>query len=167
MGYALPCSSSFYWIQVTTDLGKCLQGFSKLQVVKLDGCVGTCSGLKAVGNSCALLKELNLSKCVAVTDECLSFLVQTHTALEKLDITCCRKITHASIQIMTNSCLRLTSLRMESCSLVSRDAFLFIGRCRFLEELDVTETEVDDEGSISTLHLLYKNVYLQCMIYAS
>ena len=146
-----PAAHSFHCIQVTTDLGKCLQSFSRLQLVKLDGCVGNCSGLKAIGNSSASLKELNLSKCAAVTDESLSFLVQTHKLIEKLDITCCRKITIASIQSIANSCSRLTSLRMECCSLVSRDAFLYIGQCRFLEELDVTDTKVDDEGCILNL----------------
>ncbi|KAK7300856.1 hypothetical protein RJT34_11707 [Clitoria ternatea] len=135
-----------YGLAVTTDLAKCLQRFQRLQFVQLDGCVGTSSGLKAVGNSCASLKDLNLCKCAAVTDESLSFLVQTHKDLEKLDITCCHKITHASIYNITNSCSRLTSLRMESCSLVSKEAFLFIGQCQHLEELDVTDTNVDDEG---------------------
>ncbi|XP_061365171.1 F-box/LRR-repeat protein 3-like [Gastrolobium bilobum] len=133
-------------LAVTADLAKCLHSFSRLQLVKLDGCVGTSSGLKAIGNSCASLKDLNLSKCLAVTDESLSFLVQTHKVLEKLNITCCHKLTHASMYSLTNSCSRLTSLRMESCSLVSRDAFLFIGCCQFLEELDVTDNEIDDEG---------------------
>ncbi|RDX58336.1 F-box/LRR-repeat protein 3, partial [Mucuna pruriens] len=134
---------------VTTDLAKCLKSFPRLQLVKLDGCLGTTSGLKAIGNLCASLKELNLSKCVGVTDESLSFLVRTHKDLEKLDITCCHKITHASISGLTNSCSRLTSLRMESCSLVSREGFLFIGRCQLLEELDVTDTEIDDQGLLS------------------
>lgn len=40
----------------------------------------------------------------------------------------------------------LTSLRMESCTLVSRDAFLLIGRCQFLVEIDVADTDIDDEG---------------------
>lgn len=36
---------------------------------------------------------------------------------------------------------------MESCTLVSKDAFLLIGqRFQFLEELDVTDNEIDDEG---------------------
>lgn len=115
--------------------------------------MGTSSGLKAIGNSCASLKELNLSKCAAVTDESISFLVQTHKELEKLDITCCGKITHASIYDITNLCSRLTSLRMESCSLVSTDAFWFIGKCQLLEELDVTDTDIDDEGCISNLNI--------------
>ncbi|KAL2317408.1 hypothetical protein Fmac_031284 [Flemingia macrophylla] len=134
---------------VTADLAKCLQSFPKLQLVKLDGCLGTMSGLKGIGNLCASLKELNLSKCAGVTDENLSFLVQTHKDLEKIDITCCGRITHASISSITNSCLRLTSLRMESCSMVSREGFLFIGQCQLLEELDVTDTEIDDQGLLS------------------
>ncbi|RZC86356.1 hypothetical protein C5167_030438 [Papaver somniferum] len=48
---------------------------------------------------------------------------------------------------ITNSCTSLTSLRMESCSLVPREAFISIGKkCHFLEELDFTDIEVDDEG---------------------
>ena len=93
------------------------------------------------------MRELSLSKCTGVTDECLSFLVKAHRQLLKLDITCCRKITYAAIDCITKSCTVLTSLRMESCSLVSKDAFLLIGqRCQFLEELDVTDNEIDDEG---------------------
>ena len=165
----MPCAAahSFNCTQVTTDLAKCLQSFPRLRSVKLDSCLGTKSGLKAIGNLGASLKELNLSKCVGVTDENLPFLVQTHKDLEKLDITCCHTITHASISSLTNSCLRLTSLRMESCSLVSREGFLFIGRCQLLEELDVTDTEIDDQGCISNLTFTLKSAYLQCMIYAS
>jgi hypothetical protein len=38
---------------------------------------------------------------------------------------------------------------MESCSLVSREAFWLIGqKCRLLEELDLTDNEIDDEGSL-------------------
>ncbi|KOM47214.1 hypothetical protein LR48_Vigan07g091800 [Vigna angularis] len=134
---------------VTTDLAKCLQSFPRLQLVKLDGCLGVESGLKAIGYSCNSLKELNLSKCVGVTDENVSFLVKTNKNLEKLDITCCRTLTPEFIPNLTNSCLRLTSLRMESCSLISREGFLFIGQCQLLEELDVTDTEIDDIGLCS------------------
>ncbi|KAK4606805.1 hypothetical protein RGQ29_000871 [Quercus rubra] len=136
-----------YSLSVTADLAKCLHNISRLQSIKLDGCSVTTSGIKAIGNWLASLKELSLSKCSGVTDECLSFLVQTHKELRKLDITCCSKITYASIDSITNSCTSLTSLRMESCSLVSKDAFVLIGqRCRFLEELDVTDDEIDNEG---------------------
>lgn len=106
----------------------------------------TCSGIRAIGNWHSSLKELSLSKCRLMSDECLSFTVQAHTELRKLDTTFCRHITYASMDYITRSCPMLTSLRMESCTLVSRDAFLLIGRCQFLVEIDVADTDIDDEG---------------------
>ncbi|KAI4305372.1 hypothetical protein L6164_028742 [Bauhinia variegata] len=135
-----------YSLSVSTSLVKYLQNFSRLQSVILDGCQGTCCAVKTIGNWHASLKELSLRKCESVIDESLSFLVQTHKQLKKLDITCCSKITSSSIDSITSSCPMLTSLRMESCSLVRSDAFLLIRRLQFLEELDVTETEIDNEG---------------------
>ncbi|KAF7816191.1 F-box/LRR-repeat protein 3-like isoform X1 [Senna tora] len=135
-----------YGLSLTNDLANCLHNFPRLQSVYLDGCLIRGSGVKAVGNWNSSLKELSLSKCKLVTDECLSFTVQTHKELRKLDITCCHNITYASMYSITSSCPMLTSLRMESCTLVTTDAFLLIGRCQFLEEIDVTDTEIDDAG---------------------
>ncbi|KAF5737268.1 putative F-box protein atfbl3 [Tripterygium wilfordii] len=93
------------------------------------------------------LRELSVSKCSGVTDDGLSFLIKKHKDLRKLHITCCRKITFASIAHIASSCTNLVSLRMESCTLVPREAYALIGeQCRFLEELDVTDNEIDDEG---------------------
>ncbi|KAL1543626.1 F-box/LRR-repeat protein 3-like [Salvia divinorum] len=116
-----------YGSRVDLALADSLQKLSMLQSIKLDGCKVTCSGLKAIGNWCVSLSEISLSKCLGVTDEGLSSLVTKHKDLRKLDITCCRKIT--------------------------TEAFVLIGqRCQFLEELDVTDNEINDEGlkSIST-----------------
>lgn len=136
-----------YGSPVTLDLARSLQRLSKLQSIKLDGCVVTCSGLQAIGNYCASLRELSLSKCSGVTDEGLSSLVKKQKELRKLDITCCRKLTCVSIAQIAYSCAFLTSLRMESCTLVPREAFVLIGRrCHLLEELDLTDNEIDDEG---------------------
>ncbi|KAK2981781.1 hypothetical protein RJ640_010298 [Escallonia rubra] len=136
-----------YGSPVTLALADSLQKLSMLQSIKLDGCLVTCPGLKSIGNWCISLRELSLSKCLGVTDEGLSSLVTKHKDLRKLDVTCCRKITHISIAHITNSCTSLTSLRMESCTLVSRESFVLIGqRCQFLEELDLTDNEIDDEG---------------------
>ena len=139
-------------LQVTADVAKCLHTFSKLQSIKLDGCMVTWSGIKAMASLHASVKELSFSKCLGVTDEGLSFLVQSHKGLRKLNITCCRKITYTSIDSITNSCTSLTSLRMESCSLVRKEAFILIGaRCLYLEELDATDNEIDDEGFTLTV----------------
>ncbi|KAI4356092.1 hypothetical protein L6164_000139 [Bauhinia variegata] len=132
---------------VTPALVKGLNKLWMVQSIILDGCLVTSSGLKALGNSLMSLRELSLSKCLGVSDEALSFLLSKHKDLRKLDITCCRKITDVSISSIANSCTSLTSLRMESCSLVPREAFVLIGqRCLYLEELDLTDNELDDEG---------------------
>ncbi|XP_022729409.1 F-box/LRR-repeat protein 3-like isoform X2 [Durio zibethinus] len=136
-----------YGSAVTGDLAKCLNTSSKLQSIKLDGCMVTWSGINAMASLHASIKELSFSKCIGLTDEGLSFLVQSHKELRKLDITCCRKITYTSIDSITKSCTSLKSLRMESCSLVPKEAFILIGeRCSYLEELDATDNEIDDEG---------------------
>ncbi|XP_022767835.1 F-box/LRR-repeat protein 3-like [Durio zibethinus] len=132
---------------VTSSLADCLKKLSLLQSVKLDGCLITYDGLKTIGNWCVSLRELSLCKCSGVTDEGLSFVVTKHKDLRKLDITCCRNITDVSIAHITNLCNSLTSLRMESCTLVSREPFVLIGQqCHLLEELDLTDNEIDDKG---------------------
>ncbi|CAL1378600.1 unnamed protein product [Linum trigynum] len=136
-----------YGSSVTLALANSLKMLPSLQSIKLDGCFVTSSGLKAIGSLCISLKELSLSKCVGVTDDGLSSLVIKQRDLKKLDITCCRKITDVSIAHITSTCTNLASLRMESCTLVPREAFVLIGqRCHFLEELDLTDNEIDDEG---------------------
>lgn len=134
-------------VQVTVDLAKCLHDFPKLQTIKLDGCLVTFSGMKAIANLPASLEELSLSKCSGVTDEGLSLVLQSHKELRRLDITCCRKITDVTIDALTVSCPSLTSLKMESCSLVSESAFCLIGdRCLELKVLDVTDNKIDNQG---------------------
>ncbi|KAH1266304.1 F-box/LRR-repeat protein 3 [Glycine max] len=135
---------------VTLSLADGLNKLSMLQSIVLDGCPVTSEGLRAIGNLCISLRELSLSKCLGVTDEALSFLVSKHKDLRKLDITCCRKITDVSIASISNSCAGLTSLKMESCTLVPSEAFVLIGeKCHYIEELDLTDNEIDDEGLMS------------------
>ncbi|KAG5224952.1 F-box/LRR-repeat protein [Salix suchowensis] len=136
-----------YGPAITEDLAKCLHTFSGLRSVKFDGCLVKCSGVRAIGRWPRSLKELSFSKCSGVEDDSLSFLVRAHKELTKLDITCCRKITYDSVDSITSSCRSLTSVRMESCSLVPKEAFVLFGqRCELIEELDVTDTKIDDEG---------------------
>ncbi|KMT05424.1 hypothetical protein BVRB_7g175510 [Beta vulgaris subsp. vulgaris] len=136
-----------YGSAVTLDVAKCLQNFSMLQCLRLDGSTVTCSALKMIGEWSGSLRELSLSKCSGVTDEGVASIVKKHTQLRNLNITCCRKITSVSIDCITSSCTALTSLKMEACNHVSADAFVFIGqRCRVLEELDATDNDIDDKG---------------------
>lgn len=142
-------------LQVTFALAASWKRLSMLESIKLDGCLVTTSGLKAIGNCCLSLTELSLSKCSGVTDDGLSFFATKHKQLKKLDITCCREITDVSIAHITSSCPALMSLRMESCTLVPKEAFVLIGQqCHALEELDLTDNEVDDEGLLNSYTLL-------------
>ncbi|CAL9123829.1 unnamed protein product [Musa acuminata var. zebrina] len=146
-----------YYCKVTHSLASSLQKLYNLQSIKLDGCEVTTSGLKTMANSCRSLGELSLSKCSGVTDEGLSFFVTKHKGLVKLDVTCCRNITDLSVASITSSCTSLTNLSMESCILVSREGFRLIGQhCHLLEELDLTDNDLDDEGlrAISGCHNL-------------
>uniref|UniRef100_A0A0E0BMR6 F-box/LRR-repeat protein 15-like leucin rich repeat domain-containing protein n=1 Tax=Oryza glumipatula TaxID=40148 RepID=A0A0E0BMR6_9ORYZ len=138
------CSKS---LQVTPSMSSSFEMIHKLQTLKLDGCQFMDDGLKSIGKSCVSLRELSLSKCSGVTDTDLSFVVPRLKKLLKLDVTCCRKITDVSLAAITTSCPSLISLRMESCSLVSSKGLQLIGRrCTHLEELDLTDTDLDDEG---------------------
>lgn len=146
---------------MTLALADSLMKLPRLQSIKLDGCPVTYDGLKAIGNWCTSLRQLSLSKCSGVHDDGLSSLVTKHRDLRKLDITCCHKLTYVSIAHITNSCTALTSLRMESCTLVPREAFVLIGqRCHFLEELDLTDNEIDDDGFSLTLNFCAIKDYL-------
>ena len=122
-------------------------GIANLQILKLEGCKFKYDGLSSIGRSCLSIRELSLSKCSGVTDAELSFVVSRLKNLRKLDITCCRNITDASLASITSSCTSLISLRMEACTNVSSEGLRLIGKhCRHLEELDLTDNDLDDEG---------------------
>ncbi|XP_072976443.1 F-box/LRR-repeat protein 3-like [Typha angustifolia] len=136
-----------YHCSVSHSISNSIEKLSKLQTLKLDGCQVTSAGLRSIASCSISLRELSLSKCSGVTDEGLSLIVTKHKDLMKLDITCCRNISDASLASITSSCTSLTSLRMESCSQVSSMGFCLIGRrCHLLEELDLTDNDLDDEG---------------------
>lgn len=166
MNISIVTNSWHLIIQVTLSLADGLNKLSMLQSIVLDGCPVTSEGLRAIGNLCISLRELSLSKCLGVTDEALSFLVSKHKDLRKLDITCCRKITDVSIASIANSCTGLTSLKMESCTLVPSEAFVLIGqKCHYLEELDLTDNEIDDEGLPLSLFFEDIDYHISCYTY--
>uniref|UniRef100_A0ACD5YHR8 Uncharacterized protein n=1 Tax=Avena sativa TaxID=4498 RepID=A0ACD5YHR8_AVESA len=136
-----------YCCHVTPSIGKCFQMIPKLQTLKLEGCKFMADGVKYIGISCVALRELSLSKCSGVTDTDLSCAVSRLKNLLKLDITCNRNITDVSLAAIASSCPSLISLKMESCSHVSSEGLRMIGKCcRHLEELDITDSDLDDEG---------------------
>ncbi|KAL6597330.1 hypothetical protein ACP70R_046770 [Stipagrostis hirtigluma subsp. patula] len=136
-----------YCCPVTPSMVSSFQSIAKLRTLKLEDRKFMADGLKTIGSSCLSLRELSLSKCSGVTDAELSFVVSRLKNLLKLDITCSHDITDASLAAITSSCTSLVSLRMESCSHVSSLGLQLIGkRCHHLEELDLTDSDLDDEG---------------------
>ncbi|XP_062197824.1 F-box/LRR-repeat protein 3-like isoform X2 [Phragmites australis] len=136
-----------YCCPVTPSMVSSFRSIAKLRTLKLEGCKFMADGLKGIGMSCVSVKELSLSKCSGVTDTELSFVVSRLKSLLKLDITCCRDITDVSLAAITSSCTSLISLKMESCSRVTSGGLQLIGkRCSHLEELDLTDNDLDDEG---------------------
>ncbi|TVU51560.1 hypothetical protein EJB05_02995, partial [Eragrostis curvula] len=136
-----------YCCPITPSMVSSFHRIPNLQILKLEGCEFMADGLKSIGRSCGSVRELCLSKCSGVTDAELSFVVSRLKNLLKLDITCCRNITDVSLASITSSCTSLTSLRMESCAHVSSEGLRLIGKhCCHLEELDLTDNDLDDEG---------------------
>ncbi|GJN28500.1 hypothetical protein PR202_gb16633 [Eleusine coracana subsp. coracana] len=136
-----------YCCPVTPSMASSFHRIANLQTLKLEGCKLMADALRSIGKSCVSIRELSLSKCSGVTDAELSFAVSRLKNLLKLNITCCRNITDASLASITTSCTSLISLRMESCAHVSSEGLKLIGKhCHQLEELDLTDNDLDDEG---------------------
>ncbi|CAN6467153.1 unnamed protein product [Victoria cruziana] len=152
LSYFASCATSLqqltlaYCTHVSDSLAYSLRNLPKLQCLRLDGCQVSCSGLRVIGDWCTSLQELSLCKCEGVLDDGLCSLLEKLKELKKLDITCCRKITCLSVMAITK-CKQLFCLKMETCSSVSKECFKLLGeQLHLLEEIDLTDNEVDDEG---------------------
>ncbi|KAK7385597.1 hypothetical protein VNO78_31323 [Psophocarpus tetragonolobus] len=90
------------------------------------------------------LQDLVLEPCVGIESEGLTVLQASCKSM--------KSIGRIDIASLTNGAQNLEKLILSSslingaCSIVSRKGFLLIGQCQLLEELDVTDTEIDDEG---------------------
>ncbi|KAK3139163.1 hypothetical protein QOZ80_5AG0378810 [Eleusine coracana subsp. coracana] len=136
-----------YCCPVTPTMVNSFHSIPNLQTLKLEGCKFMAGGLSSIGRSCGSIRQLSLSKCSGVTDAELSFPVSRLKNLLKLDVTCCRNITDTSLASVASSCTSLISLRMESCTHVSSEGLKLIGKhLHQLEELDLTDNDLDDEG---------------------
>ncbi|KAM2126998.1 hypothetical protein ACFX1R_006953 [Malus domestica] len=112
-------------------------------------------GLSSLTNGAEHLKQLVLAYGPAVTTD-LGKCLLNYSRLKSIRLDGCL-VTCSATKAIGSWCASLTELslskcsgvtdEMESCSLVSEDAFLLIGqRCQFLEELDVTDNEINNEG---------------------
>ncbi|XP_066338627.1 F-box/LRR-repeat protein 3-like, partial [Miscanthus floridulus] len=148
LSYCCPVTPMVRSFQKIPKLVRSFQKIPKLRTLKLEGCKFMTDGLKSNGTSCVSLRELlSLSKSSGVTDTELSFAVSRLKNLLKMNITC-RNITDVSLAAIISSCTSLISLRMESCSHVSIGALRLVGKhCSHLEELDLTDSDLDDKAT--------------------
>ena len=135
-----------HYVQVTDEVLQKLKRFSNLQSIRLDGCDLNGFELGLIGKFFKNLKELSLSKCKGVTDVGLSATVAGCTRLSSIDLTCCHGVTDVGLSFIANFCKDLITLKMEACSQVTEQGFSKLSSCQYLEELDLTDTNLDDEG---------------------
>ncbi|KAK0585148.1 hypothetical protein LWI29_023955 [Acer saccharum] len=161
-----------YGSPVTLALADGLKKLSMLQSIKLDGCVVTCAGLKAIGNLCVSLKELSLSKCLGVIDEGLKSISRCPN-LSVLKLGICLNITDEGLIHVGMGCPKLVELDlyrsveitdsgvsaiasgcpdMEMVNIAYCLAAIAVG-CRQLAKLDIKKCHnVDDVGMLPLAH---------------
>jgi hypothetical protein len=141
--------------QISSVLFSSLQKLKTLQVIRLDGCAIGEANLSLIGSGCKELKEFSLSKCQGVTDAGIVGVVTACTGLQKLDLTCCREITDVALEEIATNCRGLLSLKMENCLLVTAEGLVLIGNCcLLLEELDLIDCNLNDNGKSLICHII-------------
>ncbi|KAH7510568.1 hypothetical protein FEM48_ZijujUnG0111700 [Ziziphus jujuba var. spinosa] len=146
---------------------KCLPSILKLQNLEdlvLEGCFGIDDdSLAPLKYGCKSLKKLDMSSCQNISYVGLSSLSGAGETLQELTLAYVSPVTLAFANslkklpmlqtlkldgcLVTSAGLKAIGNWMESCTLVPREAFVLIGqRCHSLEEIDLTDNEVDDEG---------------------
>ncbi|XWS67315.1 hypothetical protein CRYUN_Cryun05aG0276800 [Craigia yunnanensis] len=154
---------------------KCLSSILKLQHLEelvLEGCFGIDDdSLAVLKHGCKSLKSLDMSTCRSISHNGLSSLISGAEGLQQLTLAhgssvtsfadCLKKLSLLQ-SVKLDGCMitydwvenhwklvcvaKGAELKMESCTLVSREAFVLIGqRCHLLEELDLTDNEIDEK----------------------
>ncbi|EFJ31715.1 hypothetical protein SELMODRAFT_87311 [Selaginella moellendorffii] len=133
--------------QITGQLLEAVGKLTQIQTLKLAGCEIAGDGLRFVGSCCLQLSDLSLSKCRGVTDSGMASIFHGCKNLRKLDLTCCLDLTEITAYNIARSSAGLVSLKIEACRILTENNIpLLMERCSCLEELDVTDCNIDDAG---------------------
>jgi EIN3-binding F-box protein len=106
-------------------------------------------GLAVIGRCCPSLEHLNLSGLVDVTDEAVMMILQgSGRKLVSLNLSGCVKISNLSICAVAKYCAEhLMSLVLDGCRNVGDESLQLVAvECKSLEELDVSQTSITDDG---------------------
>ncbi|KAH7426582.1 hypothetical protein KP509_10G006900 [Ceratopteris richardii] len=139
-----------------------IQSFGKLknlQTLHLDGCDMSLIDLGQIGKCCRDLEELSLSKCKGVRDAGLSAGVIGCPKLKSIDLTCCSGVTDKVLLSLGSSCTGLLKLKMESCCNFTEHGLKELcSSCELLEELDLTDSSLNDAGLLAISNCRYLKV---------
>jgi len=85
-------------------------------------------GLIQALRQCQCLMELNVVRCPAVTDKCLSVIGESCKNIKILDISLCN-VTDCGVKELCESCTKLERLTMDQCRSLTSDSLLFVAQC--------------------------------------
>ncbi len=95
-----------------------------VELLNLSGCRrisdATMSGL----SSARLLKDLDLSYCVSVSDHGIAMLAHGCERLERFNVSYCEDITDASLSFLFGRCRRLVDVSLDGCTAVGEAALV-------------------------------------------
>ncbi|CAM0949633.1 unnamed protein product [Alopecurus aequalis] len=118
----------------------------RLEAVDLSHCVGAGDREAAALAAAPGLKELNLEKCLSVTDMGLAKVAVGCPKLEKLSFKWCREISDIGVDLLAKKCRELRSLDISYLK-VSNESLRSISTLEKLEELAMVGCPcIDDEG---------------------
>ncbi|KAL0375409.1 UNVERIFIED_CONTAM: F-box/LRR-repeat protein 3 [Sesamum radiatum] len=151
-------SISFLYILLYLITNKCLSQILELQNLEdlvLEGCFGIDDdSLTAHKLGCKSLETLDMSSCQNVSHVGLSSLTSAAGSLRQLILSYGSRVDLALADSLQKLSM-LQSIKLDGCQVTSSglkaigtaEAFVLIGqRCQLLEELDLTDNEIDDEG---------------------
>ncbi|XP_037433159.1 F-box/LRR-repeat protein 3 isoform X1 [Triticum urartu] len=118
----------------------------RLEAVDLSHCVGAGDREAAALAAASGLRELNLEKCLGVTDMGLAKVAVGCPRLENLSFKWCREISDIGVDLLVKKCRELRSLDISYLK-VSNESLRSISTLEKLEELAMVACScIDDEG---------------------
>jgi Leucine Rich repeat len=95
--------------------------------IDLKGCIGVSDvGLSALLEGASAIEKLNIRNCCKVTDQSAYVIGLLSPRLTTLDLRGCANITYASIYSVLHGCLMLTTVHLDYSYLVSDEQVSFL-----------------------------------------
>jgi hypothetical protein len=130
-----------------TDIKVLCDGMRLLVVLDLSKCICISDDSLSYIATLKSLRILNLDQCRLVSDEGLEHLMKLGDSLEVLSLAGITSITDDGMGYIGSKCRLLTSLDVSRCVQVSSDGLMLVARgCKKLTTLLASTTEITDDG---------------------